>query len=121
LRRYSREVADAPLPASPPPDLDLRLVRYFTVVAEHLHFGRAAVALHLAQPSLSRQIRRLEEQLGARLLDRTPQGTRLTAAGAAFLPDARALLRAAARAAARTRTAARAGRAVPDDADDPCG
>lgn len=104
--RYSRGVTDASAPLPPPPDLDLRLVRYFTVVAEQLHFGRAAAALHLAQPSLSRQIRRLEEQLGARLLDRTPQGTRLTAAGEAFLPDARALLRAAARAAARARAAA---------------
>ena len=59
----------------------MRLVRYFTVVAEHQHFGRAAEALHVAQPSLSRQIRHLEQQLGARLLDRTPQGSRLTEAG----------------------------------------
>lgn len=92
--------------ASPAVDLDLRLVRYFTVVAEHGHFGRAAAALHLAQPSLSRQIRRLEDQLGARLLDRGPQGSRLTDAGEDFLPRARALLRAAVRAAASTRAAA---------------
>ncbi|MEU7426021.1 LysR family transcriptional regulator [Streptomyces sp. NPDC040750] len=91
-------------------DLDLRLVRYFTVVAEHRHFGRAAVALHITQPSLSRQVRRLEQQLGARLLDRTPRGTRLTEAGEAFLPRAGALLRAAARAAAVTRAAAEPGR-----------
>jgi DNA-binding transcriptional LysR family regulator len=77
-------------------DLDLRLVRYFVTVAEHQHFGRAAEALYLAQPSLSRQIQRLERQLGARLLDRSARGTELTAAGAAFLPHARALLRAAA-------------------------
>jgi DNA-binding transcriptional LysR family regulator len=97
--------------ASPPPaDLDLRLVRYFTVVADHLHFGRAAAALHLAQPSLSRQIRRLEQQLGARLLDRTPQGSRLTDAGEVFLPRARALLRSAAQATAHTRAAARPSR-----------
>jgi DNA-binding transcriptional LysR family regulator len=96
------------MPDVPPPsaDLDLRLVRYFTVVADHLHFGRAAAALHLAQPSLSRQIRRLEQQLGARLLDRTPQGTRLTEAGQVFLPLARALLRSATQAASRTRAAA---------------
>ncbi len=95
---------------SPPADLDLRLVRYFTVVADHLHFGRAADALHLAQPSLRRQIRRLEEQLGARLLDRTPQGTRLTEAGEVFLPRAKALLRSAAQAEAATRAAARPSR-----------
>ncbi|GAA2722818.1 MULTISPECIES: LysR substrate-binding domain-containing protein [Streptomyces] len=87
-------------------DLDLRLVRYFTVVAEQRHFGRAAAVLHLAQPSLSRQIRRLEDQLGARLLDRTPQGTHLTEAGAAFLQHARTLLRSAAQAVAQTRAVA---------------
>ncbi|MBR7835800.1 LysR family transcriptional regulator [Actinospica durhamensis] len=87
-------------------DLDLRLVRYFTVVAEQLHFGRAAQRLHLAQPSLSRQIQRLEQQVGARLLDRTSQGTRLTEAGEVFLPQAKALLRSAAQATARARAAA---------------
>jgi DNA-binding transcriptional LysR family regulator len=92
------------------PDLDLRLVRYFTVVAEQRHFGRAAADLLVAQPSLSRQIRRLEQQLGARLLDRTPQGTRLTEAGEVFLPKARALLRSAAQAAAATKAAARPSR-----------
>ncbi|WP_030681189.1 LysR family transcriptional regulator [Streptomyces rimosus] len=90
----------------PVPDLDLRLVRYFTAVAEHRHFGRAAEALRITQPSLSRQIRNLERQLGARLLDRTPQGSRLTEAGEVFLPRAKALLRSAAQAAAHTRAAA---------------
>jgi DNA-binding transcriptional LysR family regulator len=98
------------MPDLPPADLDLRLVRYFTVVAEHRHFGRAAEALRVAQPSLSRQIRHLEQQLGARLLDRTPQGSRLTEAGEVFLPQAKALLRSAAQAAARTRAAARPSR-----------
>ena len=93
-----------------PADLDLRLVRYFTVVAEHRHFGRAAADLVIAQPSLSRQIRRLEQQLGARLLDRTPQGTRLTEAGEVFLPKAKALLRSAAQAAAATKAAAQPSR-----------
>ncbi|MUL40761.1 LysR family transcriptional regulator [Streptomonospora sp. PA3] len=91
----------------PPADLDLRLVRCFTVVAEHLHFGRAAAALHTTQSSLSRQIGSLEHRLGARLLDRTPQGSRLTEAGKVFLPLAESLLRSADRAAARTRAAAR--------------
>ncbi len=88
----------------------MRLVRYFTVVAEHRHFGRAAEALRVAQPSLSRQIRHLEQQLEARLLDRTPQGSRLTEAGEVFLPQARALLRSADQAAARTRAAAQPSR-----------
>ncbi|MER6829985.1 LysR family transcriptional regulator [Streptosporangium sp. NPDC000563] len=92
------------------PDLDLRLVRYFTAVAEHRHFGRAAEALHITQPSLSRQIRALERQLGAILLDRTPQGTRLTEAGEVFLPRAKTLLHAAAQAAAQARAAARPSR-----------
>lgn len=93
-------------PAMSPVDLDLRLVRYFTVVAGHRHFGRAAAELRVAQPSLSRQIRRLEQELGARLLDRTPHGTRLTEAGEVFLPRARAMLRSAAQAAAAARAAA---------------
>jgi DNA-binding transcriptional LysR family regulator len=91
-------------------DLDLRLVRGFAVVAEHRHFGRAAAELHLTQSSLSRQIVRLEQQVGARLLDRTPQGTRLTEAGEAFLPLAADLLRAAAHAAAHARAVARPSR-----------
>jgi DNA-binding transcriptional LysR family regulator len=105
--------ADQPgTPAPPAADLDLRLVRYFTVVAGHRHFGRAAAELLVAQPSLSRQVRRLEQQLGARLLDRTPQGTSLTEAGEVFLPRARALLRAAAQAAAATKAAAQPSRVI---------
>ncbi|MFB9471413.1 LysR family transcriptional regulator [Nonomuraea salmonea] len=92
--------------SQPAIDLDLRLVRYFTVVAEHLNFARAAEALHLAQPSLSRQIQRLEDVLGVRLLERTPQGSRLTVAGAAFLPRAQALVHAAQQAALTARSAA---------------
>jgi DNA-binding transcriptional LysR family regulator len=92
--------------SSSPADLDLRLVRYFVVVAEQRHFGRAAASLRVAQPSLSRQIRRLEQQLGVRLLDRTPQGSRLTDAGEVFLPRAKALLRSVAQAAAQARAAA---------------
>ncbi len=91
-------------------DLDLRLVGYFVAVAEHRHFGRAAAELRVAQPSLSRQIRRLEQQIGARLFDRTPQSTRLTEAGEVFLPRAKALLRSAAQATAQTRDAAQPGR-----------
>ncbi|KUL59312.1 LysR family transcriptional regulator [Streptomyces violaceusniger] len=99
-------MADTP----PPVDLDLRLVRYFTVVAEYRHFRRAAEALHITQPSLSRQIRQLERQLGARLIDRTPQGSKLTEAGEVFLSRAKALLRSAAQAAAHTRAVAEPSR-----------
>ncbi|GJF22622.1 LysR family transcriptional regulator [Streptomyces sp. HO565] len=91
-------------------DLELRLVRYFTVVAAHQHFGRAAADLHVAQPALSRQIRRLETYLGARLLDRTPQGARLTPAGQTFLPRAQALLQAARQAELAVREQARTER-----------
>lgn len=84
-------------------DLDLRLVRFFTVVAAHRNFSRASIELRIAQPTLSRYIQRLEGQLGARLLERTPQGSRLTAAGDAFLPRALSLLADADRAAAEAR------------------
>ena len=98
--------------ASQEVDLDLRLVGYFVAVADHQHFGRAATQLRVAQPSLSRQIRRLEQQLGARLFDRTPQRTQLTEAGEVFLPLAKALLRSAAQAAAQARGAAQPSRIV---------
>jgi DNA-binding transcriptional LysR family regulator len=91
-------------------DLDLRLVGYFVAVADHRHFGRAAAALLVAQPSLSRQIRRLEQQMGVRLFDRTPQSTRLTEAGEVFLPRAKALLRSATQAIAQARDAAQPSR-----------
>ena len=96
-------MADSP---PPPAGLDLGLVRCFTVVAEHRHFGRAAATLHVTQPTLSRQIRRLEQQLGVRLLDRSSQGSQLTEAGEVFLSRAPALLRSAAEAAAAARAAA---------------
>lgn len=93
-------------------DLELRLVRYFTVVARHLNFSRAAAELHLAQPSLSRQIQRLEHRLGIQLFDRTPQGALLTEAGKAFLPEAHALLNAARQAALTARAYAPAGKVI---------
>ncbi|MGW0083016.1 LysR substrate-binding domain-containing protein [Streptomyces sp. NPDC003393] len=92
-----------------PVDFDLRLVRYFTVVAKHGNFRRAAAELRLAQPSLSRQVQSLEKRLGVRLLDRTTRGCHLTGAGQAFLPQAEALLRSAELAAATTRAAAEPG------------
>ncbi|MFJ9371251.1 LysR family transcriptional regulator [Nocardia sp. NPDC101769] len=99
-------------PPMPPTDLDLRLVRCFTTVVEHRHFGRAAEALHLTQPALSRQIARLERQLGVRLLDRTPRGAQPTEAGTVFLALAAELLRAGDAAVARTRAAAAPSRLI---------
>ncbi|MFI6277248.1 LysR family transcriptional regulator [Streptomyces sp. NPDC050988] len=76
-------------------DVDLRKLRYFVVVAEELHFGRAAERLHITQPVLSRQIRALEQELRAQLFARNKQTTELTAAGRQLLEDARPLLAAA--------------------------
>lgn len=87
-------------------DLDLRKVRYFVAVAEHENFSRAAQALHIAQPVLSRQVRALEQELKVRLFERDTRGTRLTAAGQALLEDARTLLPAADAARRRVRDAA---------------
>jgi DNA-binding transcriptional LysR family regulator len=86
-------------------DLDLRLVRYFCVVAEHGHFGRAAEALYLPQSSLSRQVQRLEEQLGAQLIERTSTGNHLTESGRTFLRHATEILEATRLAINQTRTA----------------
>ena len=70
-------------------NLDPRLLRPFVVLAEELHFGRAAVRLHVTQPTLSQQIRRLEAQLGVTLLDRTSRSVELSEAGRALLGHAR--------------------------------
>jgi DNA-binding transcriptional LysR family regulator len=88
-------------------DVDLRKLRYFVAVAEQLHFGRAAEALHIAQPVLSRQIKALEDELKAQLFARDRRATELTPAGRQLLADARPLL---ASADALRRRVARAAR-----------
>jgi DNA-binding transcriptional LysR family regulator len=76
--------------------MELRQLEYFVAVAEEASFTRAAERTHVAQPGVSAQVRRLEDELGERLLDRSGRTVRLTQAGAAVLPFARAALDAAA-------------------------
>src|SRR4029453_2884439 len=87
--------------------MELRHLRYFVAVAQELHFGRAAARLQVAQPALSRQIRDLEEEMALRLFERNRRRVALTAAGAAFLDEARSLLGHVERAVHTARRAAR--------------
>src|SRR5918998_2748244 len=75
--------------------MDPRLLRPFVVLAEELHFGRAAGRLHVTQPALSQQVKRLEEQLGVELFARTRASVALTEAGEAILEPARTAVDAA--------------------------
>ncbi|MDO9403826.1 MAG: LysR family transcriptional regulator [Polaromonas sp.] len=83
--------------------MEFRHLRYFLVLAEELHFGRAARRLAMSQPPLSLNIQQLEASVGARLFIRNSKSVQLTAAGRAFVPAARALLDQAAQAASHAR------------------
>jgi DNA-binding transcriptional LysR family regulator len=86
--------------------VELRQLRYFVAVAEERHFGRAAEKLHISQPPLSQQIRRLEREIGAPLLHRTTRRVDLTAGGEVLLARAREILSAIDDATEETRRAA---------------
>lgn len=88
--------------------MELRHIRYFIAVAEELNFTRAAERLRTAQPSLSQQIRDLEEEVGTPLLERTKRRVALTAAGRAFLDEARLVMAQTQRALMMARRAAQA-------------
>lgn len=70
-------------------DIPLHVIRYFCVLADELHFGKAAAALSISAPSLSQQISRLERTIGTQLFERNPRNVTLTPAGAELLPLAR--------------------------------
>lgn len=72
--------------------MELRHLRYFTAVAEELHFARAAERLHIEQSPLSRAIKDLEHDLGMQLLKRTTRSTQLTWAGQVFLDQVQRIL-----------------------------
>jgi DNA-binding transcriptional LysR family regulator len=94
------------------PAIELRHLRYFLAVYDELHFGRAAQKLHIAQPPLSQAIRKLERELGTKLLERTSRTVRPTAAGRVFAEEARKVVTSFEFAVTETRRASRAHRSV---------
>lgn len=88
------------------PGIELRQLEAFVAVADHGHFGRAARAIHASQPTLSKLVRRLEDQLGTAVFDRDTRNVTLTPAGAALLGGARGALEQVARGVADARAVA---------------
>lgn len=86
--------------------MELRQLRYFITLVEELHFGRAAARQHIVQSALSQQLQRLERELGVRLLERSTHHVQVTAAGSAFLREARQILAHVDRAAVAAQRAA---------------
>ena len=87
--------------------MQLRQIEYFIAVAEEGNFSAAALRLHISQPPITRQIHKLEEELGVTLLNRTPKGTIPTPAGQIFLDDTRRILAHISRATERCRATQR--------------
>lgn len=85
--------------------MELKQLNFFLAVAEDLHFGRAAERMYIAQPALSQHVRRLERELGVELFDRRGRNVRLTAAGQAFVDEARRVVEQSERAASVARRA----------------
>ena len=87
--------------------MEMRQVKYFLAVAEEENFSNAARRLNVSQPPITRQIQQLEAELGVQLFERTQKGVKLTAAGGAFLEEARQILHRSRLAVERSRAAAR--------------
>src|SRR4051812_415941 len=91
------------------PHMELRHLRYFVAVAGTENVSRAAVALHVSQPAVSRQVRDLEAELGVELFERSAKSVRLSEAGRVFLKEARAVLQRADEAVQAARAIALSG------------
>jgi DNA-binding transcriptional LysR family regulator len=98
---------NVPIGAALSPTVELRHLRYFVVLAEELHFGRAADRLHIVQPGLSKQIAALESEIGVQLFDRTRRHVALTDAGEVLYREASAILHRVARAVEAAQQTAR--------------
>jgi DNA-binding transcriptional LysR family regulator len=110
MKRGLAEPAELPVAAGPPQAIELRHLRYFAAVADAGSFTHAAEKMFIAQPTLSQQIRRLEQMVGAPLLQRRREGLRLTPAGAVLLDASRTVLSLVDHEVNRTRQAAGLGR-----------